>query len=194
VLAVAVADADAVIISDYAKGVITQSLIDKLVDNPRHKNGSLLIAVDPKPSRRLNYHGVGLLTPNRNEALELAELPSLHAEEPYPLNEICEAIDDKFHPRLLVVTLGAEGMAICYDGKVVNKLPTEARQVFDVSGAGDTVIALLTASLAAGASAFEAATIANIAAGVVVSHMGTAPITYDELNEAIHHFKVNLQD
>jgi D-beta-D-heptose 7-phosphate kinase/D-beta-D-heptose 1-phosphate adenosyltransferase len=193
-LADAVANADAVIISDYAKGVITQSLIDKLLENPRHKDGSLLIAVDPKPSRRLNYHGVGLLTPNRNEALELAEFPPLHSEEAYPLNEICEAIESKFNPRLLVVTLGAEGMAICNDGKVVNKLPTEARQVFDVSGAGDTVIALLTASLAAGASPFEAATLANIAAGIVVSHMGTAPITYDELNEAIQHFKTNQKD
>lgn len=189
----ALEEVNAVIISDYAKGVVTQSLIDKLVEHPRHRNGSLLIAVDPKPSRRLNYHEVGLLTPNRNEALELAEIAAPQPDEDYPLEEICTAIENKFHPRLLVVTLGAEGMAICNEGLVVNRLPTEARQVFDVSGAGDTVIALLTASLAAGASPIEAATLANIAAGVVVSHMGTAPITQLELEEAIRHFAANQQ-
>jgi rfaE bifunctional protein kinase chain/domain len=184
-----IASADAVIISDYAKGVVTQSLINKILDNTRHKDGSLLTAIDPKPSRRLNFSGIGLLTPNRNEALELAEQPAGHPDDVYPLDEICNSIHDKYHPRLLVVTLGAEGMAICSEGAVLKKLPTEARQVFDVSGAGDTVIAILTASLAAGASPFDAATLANIAAGCVVSHMGTAPITFDELKSAIHHFE-----
>lgn len=183
-----VADADAIIISDYAKGVITQSLVSRLLNNPRHKNGSLLTAVDPKPARRLNFNGIGLLTPNRNEALELAELPTYNPDVEYPLDEICNSIHDKYDPRLLVVTLGAEGMAICKEGEVIKKLPTEARQVFDVSGAGDTVIAILTASLAAGATPFDAATLANIAAGCVVSHMGTAPITLAELTESVHHF------
>lgn len=185
----AVSEANAVIISDYAKGVITQSLVDYLTSESRHKDGSLLIAVDPKPSRKLNYHGVGLITPNRNEALELSELQPLHLEDTYPLAAICKSIDDKYQPRLLVITLGAEGMAICNKGQIIDKLATEAKQVFDVSGAGDTVIALLTACLAAGATPFEAATIANIGAGVVVSHMGTAPITFDELKQEVENFK-----
>lgn len=179
----AVDSVDAIIISDYAKGVITQTLVDSLMNNSRHKNGDLLIAVDPKPSRKLNYQGAGLITPNKNEAFELSELPSIGNEETYPLNEICKNIESKYQPRLLVITLGANGMAICKNGDVIEVLPTVAREVFDVSGAGDTVIASLTAGLVAGLDAHEAARLANAAAGCVVAHMGTVPIKLNELKE-----------
>lgn len=171
-------NADAVILSDYAKGVITQSLLDQ-VSALAAKHGKLL-AVDPKPSRRLQFTGAGLVTPNRHEALELAGLPEPSPGESYPLENVCHLIHQKYAPALLVITLGADGMAICRDGEIVKTLPTRAREVFDVSGAGDTVIATLTAALVAGASPVEAAQFANLAAGIVVSKVGTATATPQE--------------
>ena len=178
-LDVAVAGADAIILSDYAKGVVTQALIDRLL--PLAAARGVLVAVDPKPARQLDFRGVGLLTPNRHEALAMAGLPEPGLGETYPLEEICQRIHERHAPRLLVITLGADGMAVCREGKVEAVLTTAAREVFDVSGAGDTVIATLTAALAAGASAVAAARLANLAAGVVVSHMGTVTATPEEL-------------
>jgi len=175
----AIAESDAVIISDYAKGVVTQTLIDRIIALAGSRG--LLIAVDPKPTRHLNLRGVGLVTPNRHEALELAGLPDTGPGEAYPLEEICRRIHAAFAPGLLVITLGADGMAVSREGEVAHLLATEAREVFDVSGAGDTVIASLTAALAGGASAAEAASLANRAAGVVVSKMGTATATPGEI-------------
>jgi len=172
-------NADAVILSDYAKGVITQPLLDAVSTlSAKHEK---LLAVDPKPARRLQFTGANLITPNRHEALELAGLPEPDCGEIYPLTAVCRLIHQKFAPGLLVITLGADGMAICRDGEIVKTLPTLAREVFDVSGAGDTVIATLTAALAVGADAESAAHFANRAAGIVVSKMGTATPTPAEL-------------
>ncbi len=171
---------DAVLISDYAKGVITQSLLNNLL-NSALRRPDLLVSIDPKPSRQLSFKGVGLLTPNRNEALELAGMSPLYPGEEYPLETVCKRIYEKFSPEQLVITLGAEGMAICQDGMIARRLATEAREVFDVSGAGDTVIATLTAALASGMEIMEAAMLANGAAGCVVAHVGTVPVNKDEL-------------
>ncbi|GAA4914663.1 bifunctional ADP-heptose synthase [Mucilaginibacter defluvii] len=181
-LGTAMSEVDAVIVSDYAKGVITQSLLDSVL-KIANSMPNLLVAVDPKPARRLSFSGVGLLTPNRNEALELAELPAPAIGEKYPLDEVCRRIHEIYNPETLIVTLGADGMAISEKGEVIEHLPTVARQIFDVSGAGDTVIATLTAAMAAGASAAEAARLANAAAGCVVAHLGTAPVLADELED-----------
>ena len=175
----AVASADAIILSDYAKGVVTQALLDRLLLLATARG--VLLAVDPKPSRHLDLRGVGLITPNRHEALELAGLPEPGIGDAYPLAETCRQIQQRHAPKLLVITLGADGMAVCREGEVAAVLATAAREVFDVSGAGDTVIATLTAALAAGASAVDAARFANLAAGVVVSHMGTATATPAEI-------------
>jgi D-beta-D-heptose 7-phosphate kinase/D-beta-D-heptose 1-phosphate adenosyltransferase len=175
----AISAADAVIISDYAKGAITQSLVDRVLAAAR-VHGTL-VAVDPKPSRHLTFSGVDLITPNRHEALELANLPEPGAGERYPLEEACRRIHARFSPALLVITLGADGMAVCRDGVVEHIMPTEAREVFDVSGAGDTVIATLTAALAAGCTPIDAARLANKAAGVVVAKMGTATASPTDL-------------
>lgn len=175
---------DAVLVSDYAKGVITQSLVDQLVQKSEG-NKKFLLAVDPKPSRHLKLHKVGLITPNRNEALELAGLKLQHEDEGFSLDEVCSVIHQKHLPEQIFITLGAEGMAICRQGKVIEKLPTEAKEVFDVSGAGDTVIATLTAALAAGAPPQYAARLANAAAGWVVGRMGTVPIEYAPLAELL---------
>jgi rfaE bifunctional protein kinase chain/domain len=170
---------DAVIISDYAKGVITQPLVDFLLDRSKKP---LFIAVDPKPANNIFYRGANLLSPNRAEALQLAGISQLSPGEKYPLEEVCKAIHKHYYPKLLVITLGAGGMAICEKGRVVQILPTEAREVFDVSGAGDTVIATLTAALATGFNPIQAAWVANGAAGCVVAHIGTVPVSKTELS------------
>lgn len=186
----ALAAHDAVIISDYAKGVITQSLVNSIISKSTPEN-NLLVAIDPKPSHKLAFRGAGLLTPNRHEALEMAGITLLQPGDPYPLEQICSHIFSQYAPRMLVITLGAEGMALCIDGKVVKRLPTDAREVFDVSGAGDTVIATLTAALAAGYDLLQAATLANGAAGTVVAHMGTVPVKMDELKKWLHDRTLN---
>lgn len=178
-LAAAVGEADAIIVSDYAKGVVTQALYDRVRELAARRGA--LLAVDPKPARRLDLRGAGLLTPNRGEALQLAGLAEPSPGEPYPLAEVCARIHASYAPSLLVVTLGADGMVIAREGRVCTSLPTQAREVFDVSGAGDTVIAFLVAALACGADAESAARAANLAAGVVVSKMGTATVTPAEL-------------
>ena len=180
-LLAALESCDAVIVSDYGKGVISQPLLDALLDHA--KLHGKIISLDPKPSNHLNFHGVSLITPNRHEALELAGLAEPRMGESYPLEQVCRMIHDQYAPELLVITLGADGMAICRSGKVEQVLPTHARQVFDVSGAGDTVIAILTVALASGATPEGAAKLANLAAGVVVSRIGTATVTLDDLSK-----------
>ncbi|WP_247237849.1 bifunctional heptose 7-phosphate kinase/heptose 1-phosphate adenyltransferase [Telluribacter sp. SYSU D00476] len=184
ILYAALQSADAVIISDYAKGVITQSLIDKL-QAFSEENPHILITVDPKPTRQLSYRGAGLLTPNRNEALLLAGIPEPYPDHEYPLAEVCSRIHEKYSPNILVITLGADGMAVCQEGKVLKHIPTEAKEVFDVSGAGDTVIATITAAMSAGVDIIEAAQLANVAAACVVSHVGTVPVVLNELEEKL---------
>lgn len=183
ILSESLATADAVILSDYAKGMIHQEIVD-LVLAEREKT-RCLVAIDPKPSRHLRLRNAGLLTPNRAEALELAGITGVHPDEEYPLDLICRKIHEIYAPELLVITLGAEGMAVCRDGCVQERIPTQAREVFDVSGAGDTVIAALTAALASGATPGNAARIANFAAGCVVAHMGTAPVDRNELTTTL---------
>lgn len=178
-LAKLIGNCDALILSDYAKGVITQELMNQCFELAT-KHGKLL-AIDPKPTRMLDFQGAGLMTPNRHEALELAGIPEPSIGEEYPLEAVCWNIHAKHSPELLVVTLGADGMVVSEGGKVVEVLPTSAREVFDVSGAGDTVIATLTAALAAGANPTDAAKFANIAAGIVVSKVGTAVVTPGEI-------------
>ncbi|MEY5013451.1 MAG: hypothetical protein RLY69_1166 [Verrucomicrobiota bacterium] len=177
----AIESSDAVIVSDYAKGVVSQNTLNAIIDHAK-KHGKI-IAIDPKPSSNLSFHGASLITPNRHEALELAGLAEPKIGEPYPLEKVCRNIHQSHAPELLIITLGADGMAISRYGKVEQTLPTRARQVFDVSGAGDTVIATLTAALASGASAENATKLANMAAGVVVSRIGTATVTADDLLE-----------
>ncbi|MDP4625632.1 MAG: bifunctional ADP-heptose synthase [Akkermansiaceae bacterium] len=177
-----IAGCDAMILSDYAKGVITQELMDRCFALAA-QHGKLL-AVDPKPARMLKFQRAGLMTPNRHEALELAGIPEPSLGEEYPLEAVCRNIHAKYSPELLVVTLGADGMVVSKEGKVIEVLQTSAREVFDVSGAGDTVIATLTCALAAGASPVDAAKFANLAAGVVVSKVGTATVSPDEIKQA----------
>ena len=166
--------ADAVIVSDYGKGFVTNQLLALVREN------ACFLAVDPKPSRLLDYSKPDLLTPNRLEALELAGL-SRETRDPFPQEEVVTQIFNKFSPRLLAVTLGGEGMLLAKQGKVECTIPTAAREVFDVSGAGDTVIASLSMALVAGQSFEQAAEFANLAAGVVVGKVGTANVSPEEI-------------
>jgi bifunctional ADP-heptose synthase (sugar kinase/adenylyltransferase) len=107
----AIETSDAIIVSDYAKGVVSQSTLNAILDHAKQHGKT--IAIDPKPSRKLNFHGVSLITPNRHEALELAGLVEPGIGEPYPLEQVCRNIHDHYSPQLLIITLGADGMAIC---------------------------------------------------------------------------------
>jgi D-glycero-beta-D-manno-heptose-7-phosphate kinase len=166
--------ADAVIISDYGKGFITNELLEMV------KVHAQFTSIDPKPSRLLEYNKPNLLTPNRLEALELAGL-SREIREPFPQSEVVTRIFERFAPEMLAITLGAEGMLLARDGVVECIIPTAAREVFDVSGAGDTVIASLTMALRTGESFARAAEFANLAAGVVVGKVGTATASQEEI-------------
>lgn len=168
---------DAVILCDYAKGVVSQELFDRTKALCR-KHG-VWLSLDPKPSNQLNAAGVSLLTPNRAEAFELAGMrDSGSRHEPL---RAAEKILAEMQPVLLLVTLGNEGMLLCQRGREPLPIPTVAREVFDVSGAGDTVIASFTLAIAAGATPEEAAIFSNQAAGIVVGKVGTATVHAEEL-------------
>ena len=166
--------ADAVIVSDYGKGFVTNDLLSLV------RQSAKFVSVDPKPSRLLDYARPDLLTPNRLEALELAGL-SRETRDPFPKDEVVARIFERFSPLLLAITLGSEGMLLAKEGRVEQVIPTAAKEVFDVSGAGDTVIASLTLALAAGQSFENAAEFANLAAGVVVGKVGTATVSPSEI-------------
>jgi D-glycero-beta-D-manno-heptose-7-phosphate kinase len=173
----------AVIIGDYGKGVVTQPLLDA-VKQLCHRRG-IWLSVDPKPVHHLNLAGLSLITPNRKEAFELAALPD-DTRNNNPLADaslmrVADLLLSQLRPALLLITLGEQGMLLCQRNQKPFHIPTVAQEVFDVSGAGDTVIASFTLAIAAGASPVEAAIISNYAAGIVVGKLGTATVTPDEL-------------
>jgi D-glycero-beta-D-manno-heptose-7-phosphate kinase len=175
--------AAAVIVGDYGKGMVSQFLLDRLKERCRQRG--VWLSLDPKPTHRLHLTGLSLMTPNRKEAFELAgEIDGARAEAPLQdrsLLAVVEKLLSLYHPALLLITLGDQGMLLCQRGRPPFHVPTFAREVFDVSGAGDTVIASFTLAIAAGASPVEAAVFSNHAAGVVVGKMGTATVSPEEL-------------
>ena len=175
--------ADAVIVGDYGKGVVTQTLLDGLKSVCRAQGKWL--SVDPKPVHLLNLTGLSLITPNRKETFELAHLPD-ETREPNPLADrnlmlAAGRLLNEVRPAVLLITLGELGMLLCQRGQKPFHIPTVAQEVFDVSGAGDTVIATFTMAIVAGASPVEAAIISNHAAGIVVGKAGTATTNAAEL-------------
>ena len=182
-----IGSADALIIGDYGKGIVTQPLLNWLKE-ACHAHG-VWVSMDPKPAHVLDLSRVSLLTPNRKEAFELAGIsdttPYSEPLKDEELIKVAEKLLDAISPNVLLITLGEHGMLLCENGKQPVHIPTVAQQVFDVSGAGDTVIATLTAAIAAGGSPLEAAILANYAAGVVVGKVGTATTTPRELLSSI---------
>ena len=173
---------DAVIISDYSKGAICQEVINTL-KQVRAKHGTFL-ALDPKPQRPLDISGMDLLTPNYGEAMLLAEL-SVIGQTSLDDIDIASGIMARHSPACLVMTLGERGMFLRQICGASRHFPSMVRQVADVSGAGDTVISILTVAMAAGISYHTAVEIANTAAGVVVGKLGTATVTRSELNQGL---------
>ena len=181
--------ASAVIVGDYGKGVVTQPLLDELKKLCRSRG--VWLSLDPKPVHHLNLSGLSLITPNRKETFELANVPDeTRAGDPLSdtnLMRAAECLLKELRPATLLITLGELGMLLCLrDHKPVH-IPTVAQEVFDVSGAGDTVIASFTAAISAGASPLEAAVFSNHAAGIVVGKIGTATVTPDELLHSFGH-------
>lgn len=168
------------LISDYGKGAITATLLKRLVELARSK--SKFIAVDPKETHFRNYRQVSVITPNANEASFAA---GLRIRDDAALKEVGWKLLKELDLDSILITLGPRGMALFQQDGQFDHLPTVAKRVFDVTGAGDTVIATLSAMVAAGASKLEAAYIANQAAGIVVEQIGTATVEQDELFETI---------
>ena len=174
-------DIDAIIIEDYGKGVITPALLSKVI--PLAKRCNKIISVDPKEEHFRYYRGISVITPNNHEA---AKAVGFEIKDDDSLRKAGHALLAKVKCRIALITLGENGMAVFQKGKPMVHIPTVAQEVFDVSGAGDTVIASYTLSLAAGANPTLSAHIANYAAGIVVGKVGIAVVTPQELIDRIH--------
>ena len=183
ILRPALSGADAVIVGDYGKGVVSQRLLDELRQACRERG--IWLSLDPKPVHNLDLSGLSLITPNRKEAFELAGLRDAGKKDDPLRDDALRSVVDRLmktlRPALLLVTLGEQGMLLCSRDGQPKVIPTVAQEVFDVSGAGDTVIVTMTLAVAVGASPLEAAVFANHAAGVVVGKVGTAVVTPEEL-------------
>lgn len=183
-LADAIRAADAVILSDYAKGILSDEVVALATKLARA--AGKFIALDPKPKRQLAFRDLDLITPNKREALQLAGIePVPHT--PFPAAAVAAELHRRYGTRNLVVTLGEDGMLLSTKGKILKTIPTAAREVFDVSGAGDTALASLVLALAAGASLDQAAHFSNAASGVVVGKLGTATVSPAELLAYVAH-------
>jgi len=176
-VAAAVERADALVLEDYNKGVLVPRVIEGAIHVARSRR--IPIVVDPKYRNFFSYRGATVFKPNRRE-LEAAMGAAVDLEHP----EALPATFERLGVEHLLLTLGERGMALISADGVVNRIPTTARDVYDVVGAGDTVTAYLATALAAGGTVYEAAVVANYAAGVEVGKLGAATVTPDEIREA----------
>ncbi|MGA7213252.1 MAG: PfkB family carbohydrate kinase [Terrimicrobiaceae bacterium] len=176
-------DVDGVIFEDYGKGFLTQSFVDRIIAVVV-KAGKILTA-DPNPGNPLRWTGVTTIKPNRSEAFAMAGRtdpgPAQNPLADKPLLETGASLLEKFALRSILVTLSEDGMILFDREQPPYHTPTRAKEVFDVSGAGDTAIALFTLALCSGGTLQEAAEISNHASGIVVGKFGTATLTRDEL-------------
>jgi D-beta-D-heptose 7-phosphate kinase/D-beta-D-heptose 1-phosphate adenosyltransferase len=186
-LAGAIAGVDAVIVADYGKGFLTQRFAEGVVEISR--TAGCILSVDPHPYTSIDWRGATAIKPNRLEAFLAAGLVPADPIAPVLADEaLMEAgrrLMERWQPRDLLITLGEHGMLLLGGAAGPSHIPTCARTVFDVSGAGDTAIAVFTLALASGATALEAARLANLASGIVVGKLGTAAITPSELTPAL---------
>jgi len=170
------------VVSDYAKGVVTVSLMAELTRLAALRR--IPIIVDPKVEHFSYYKGVTVVTPNH---LEVVQAAGVHGEDDRAINEAGEIIRQRLGCQSVLVTRGEKGMSLFgSDGSRLD-IPTMARQVYDVTGAGDTVVGTLALALATGASMRDGAMLANQAAGIVVGMVGTATVTQQQLVEALTH-------
>ena len=174
---------DAVIFEDYNKGLLDRTTVQRIADLAR-ENG-IITSLDPHPGHPMKIQHLSVMTPNRSEAFGLAGLYCHDAVSPVEkdknLRTVANRILKSWNVESLLITLGPQGMALFRKDRPLHAIPTKAREVFDVSGAGDTVISVYTLCRAAGADEHEAAEIANHAAGIVVGKIGTAVTSPGEL-------------
>ncbi len=177
------AKAGALIISDYGKGVVCEPLMRKITELCSNK--SIFVAVDPKERNTHLYKGVSIITPNLKEAHILAGMSMHHHCPNEEVERLGWKIIEKYDIPYLLITLSERGMALfSRENHSCTFLPTVAKKVYDVTGAGDTVISVFTAAITAGATPLEAAFLANHSAGITVSQIGTASVSPEELIEA----------
>ncbi len=171
----AVAGAGAVIVSDYGKGVVTMTVMDTL----REICGdSVPIIIDPKVGHFPLYKGAWAMTPNLSEA---GAFYNVRISGKKQLEKVGKSLLSDLEAKAVLITRGEEGMTLFEKGRASKHFPTRASEVYDVTGAGDTVISVLAAGLAAGASLYDSIELANAAAGIVVREIGTAAVTPEEL-------------
>lgn len=171
---------DALIISDYNKGLVTDSLLQKVLSFAQQEK--IPVCVDPKVEHFFSFSPVSLITPNHLEAERIVHHACLTDQD---VENAGETILSKISTKYLILKRGEQGLSVFERGKKALHVPTLAKEVYDVTGAGDTVIAVSSLALLAGASIQEAALLANIAAGIVVGKLGTATLTSDELIAAL---------
>ncbi len=172
----------ALIISDYGKGVITVRLLERVIDLCLARD--IFVAVDPKETRFPYYRRVSLITPNHHEASFAAGLKIRNDEDLYAVGT---TLLEKLQARAILITRGPEGMSLFRAGESPVHIPTFARKVYDVTGAGDTVIAVFVSAICAGADLVEAAILSNAGAGFTVGEIGTATPTIDQVREELEH-------
>ena len=175
--------ADAVLIEDYGKGFLDQGLVNAVLETAHEKG--VIVTCDPNPKNPLEWPGIATIKPNRSEAFAAAGIPlspPVHpVENDDALMKVGEILLSRWNAGALLITLSEQGMMLFRKDHPPYHTPTRAREIFDVSGAGDTSISLYTLGIAAGASPEEAAELANHAAGIVVGKLGTATCTRAEL-------------
>lgn len=174
---------DGIIFEDYGKGFLAEKLVSGIVAPARARKK--IIAADPNPRNNIPWRGLSVVKPNRSEAFHAAGIPLQESDAGNKaLKKVGAALLQKWRADLVLITLGEEGMMLFQRNQKPHHAATKARQVFDVSGAGDTAIALFTLALCSGATPLEAAEIANHASAVVVGKLGTATVSPDELRKS----------
>ncbi len=168
------------VVSDYAKGVVTASLMTELTRLAGQRK--IPIVVDPKVEHFSYYRGVTVVTPNHLEATQAA---GVHGEDDQAINKAGTVLRQRLGCQTVLITRGERGMSVCQGHGDHWHIPTRARQVYDVTGAGDTVVGTLALALSTGATMQEAAVLANQAAGVVVGMIGTATVTATQLTDSL---------
>lgn len=185
-VAVAVKNCDVVVISDYAKGLVTKRVAQETIRLARAAGKPVI--VDPTPQSDCEfYRGASFVTPNRKE---LGHAAGMEVKDDESVVKACRIVMEKFGISAVIATRSEDGMTIVTADAQPVHLPTQAREVYDVTGAGDTVVAAMAGALAAGATPVEAAQIGNIAAGIVVEKVGTAIVRSDEVLEALNSSEV----
>jgi len=173
-------ESDAIVVADYGKGVVTRSLMDGI--RSLSQDNQFILAVDPTVRNLALYKDVTLITPNNYEAQQMS---GIQIEDDQSLRRAGARLLEELGCQMVLITQGDKGMTLFEGSGQTTQIPTVARKVFDVSGAGDTVIATFTLALAAGLTPSQAAVLANLAAGIVVGEVGTATVAASRLKEVL---------